>query len=187
MTEEVNFELDSAKEAMGAALQHLEKELTTVRAGKANPSMLNNVKVDYYGTNTPISQVASVSNLDGRTLSIKPWEKPMLQAIEKAIFAANLGVTPQNDGEVIRISIPPMTQERRKDLVKQIKEYGEHAKVSMRNSRRDALQSVKQLVKDGLSEDLGKDAEGSVQEITQGFGKKVDALIAAKEKEVLSI
>lgn len=187
MIEEINFEIETATESMEAALTHLNKELANVRAGKAHPSMLNGVFVPYYGASTPIGQTATVSSLDARTLSIQPWEKSMLQPIEKAIFAANLGVTPQNDGQIIRISIPPLTQERRKSLVKQIKKYGEDAKISIRSARRDAIAGIKQLVKDGLSEDQGKDTEADIQDLTNQFNKKVDILINVKEKDLLSM
>lgn len=187
MLEEINFEIETATESMEAALSHLNKELLNVRAGKAHPSMLNGVYVEYYGSSTPINQTATVSILDARTLSIQPWEKSMLQLIEKAIFAANLGVTPQNDGKVIRISVPPLTQERRKGLVKQVKKLGEDARISIRSARRDGISAMKQLVKDGLSEDQGKDAETNIQDLTNRFNRRVDALVQAKEKDLLSM
>ncbi len=187
MTEEVNKIKKSAKSEMDAAIGHLEQELTKVRAGRANPAMLNGVMVEYYGTPTPLSQVANISIPDARSLSIKPWEKNLLPEIEKAIFAANLGFTPQSDGENIRINIPALTEERRKDLAKQIKNEGENAKISIRNARKHANDSLKKLNKDGLSDDLTKDAEGEVQNITNGFNSKVDDIVKAKEKEVMSI
>lgn len=187
MIEDLALELEATEESMQAAIEHLKKELATVRAGKASPAMLSNVTVDYYGTQTPINQVASVSAADGRTLNIQPWEKSMLPLIEKAIFAANLGVTPQNDGEIVRITIPPMTEERRRQLVKQVRAYGESAKVSIRNVRRDTNDTIKKMVKDGLSEDQGKNGAASVQDYTNSYSDKADALVAAKEKEILTI
>lgn len=171
---------------MEEAISHLEKELVTVRAGKASATMFNNVFVDYYGTSTQIGQVANISNQDARTLIIQPWEKNMLQPIEKAIFAANLGVTPQNNGELIRINIPPLTEERRKDLAKQVKAMGEHAKVSIRNVRKDANNSLKKM-KDDFSEDVIKRVQGEVQDLTNVHIEKVDKEVAAKEKEILTI
>ncbi|MGB1240871.1 MAG: ribosome recycling factor [Chitinophagales bacterium] len=183
MTEEIT---DNAMLFMDEALTHLEKELITVRAGKASASMFNSVYVDYYGTRTMIAQVASISNQDARTLTIQPWEKNMLQPIEKAIFAANLGVTPQNNGELIRINIPPLTEQRRKGLAKQVKAIGEHAKVSIRNVRKDANNSVKKL-KGDISDDMAKDVQGQIQDLTNSYIKNVDKLISAKEKEIMSI
>ncbi len=187
MIEDLNFEIESAEEAMRDAILHLEKELVSVRAGKASPAMFNNVFVDYYGSKTALSQVANINTVDARSLIIKPWEKSMLVPIEKAIFAANLGVTPQNDGEIIRINLPPMTQERRRDLARKVKGIGEHAKVSIRRARQDANNAIKSLVKNGLSEDMGKDSEAKIQELTKNFGGKIDLLAAAKEKEILEI
>lgn len=187
MNEDVNFELEAAEEMMQAAIAHLEKELTTVRAGKASPLMLRNVFVEYYGANTPLQQVAGITNLDARTLSIRPWEKSMLAPIERAIFGANLGVTPQSDGEIIFISVPPMSEERRKLLIKETKAHAEHAKVSLRRTRQDAIKGIKQLVKDGLSEDLGKNGEESVQDLTNKYGNVIEKLIKAKEEEIMKI
>jgi ribosome recycling factor len=185
--EEINFYLDEAKELMVKAIEHFETEIAKVRAGKASPSMFNGVNVDYYGSATPINQVASVTNQDARTLVISPWEKPMLQEIERAIMGANLGVTPMNDGDFIRIVMPPLTEERRRDLVKQVKEYSENAKISLRNVRRDANDGLKQLQKDGTSEDLIKDAESNVQNITNDYSAKIDAILVAKEKEIMKV
>jgi ribosome recycling factor len=178
--EEINFYIDEAKESMVKAIEHFETEIAKVRAGKASPSMFNGVNVDYYGSATPINQVASVTNQDARTLVISPWEKPMLQEIERAIMGANLGVTPMNDGDFIRIVMPPLTEERRRDLVKQVKEYSENAKISLRNVRRDANDGLKQLQKDGTSEDLIKDAESNVQNITNDYSAKIDTILVAK-------
>lgn len=185
--EEINFYLDEAKESMVKAIEHFETEIAKVRAGKASPSMFNGVNVDYYGSATPINQVASVTNQDARTLVISPWEKPMLQEIERAIMGANLGVTPMNDGDFIRIVMPPLTEERRRDLVKQVKEYSENAKISLRNVRRDANDGLKQLQKDGTSEDLIKDAESNVQNITNDYAAKIDTILVAKEKEIMTV
>jgi len=187
MTEEVNKVKKSTKSEMDAAITHLEQELTKIRAGRANPSMLNGIMVDYYGNPSPLSQVANISIPDARSLSIKPWEKSLLPEIEKAIFGANLGLTPQSDGENIRINIPALTEERRKELAKQIKNEGENAKISLRNARKHANDSLKQLNKDGLSDDLTKDAEGEIQTITKNFSTKVDDFVKAKEKEIMSI
>ena len=185
--EEINFYLEEAKESMVKAIDHFETEIAKVRAGKASPSMFNGVNVDYYGSATPINQVASVTNQDARTLVISPWEKPMLQEIERAIMGANLGVTPMNDGDFIRIVMPPLTEERRIDLVKQVKEYSENAKISLRNVRRDANDGLKQLQKDGTSEDLIKDAESNVQNITNDYSSKIDTILVAKEKEIMTV
>ena len=185
--EEINFYIDEAKESMVKAIEHFETEIAKVRAGKASPSMFNGVNVDYYGSATPINQVASVTNQDARTLVISPWEKPMLQEIERAIMGANLGVTPMNDGDFIRIVMPPLTEERRRDLVKQVKEYSENAKISLRNVRRDANDGLKQLQKDGTSEDLIKDAESNVQNITNDYAAKIDTILVAKEKEIMTV
>lgn len=187
MIEDANLEIEVSEEHMVAAIEHLAKELVAVRAGKASPSMLQNVFVDYYGAHAPISQVANITSLDARTLSIQPWEKNMVGPIEKAIFAANIGVTPQNDGQIIRITIPPMTQERRLQLVKQIKDMGEHTRVSIRNARRDAIHNIKKMVKDGLSEDYGKHAEHQVEELTKKYIEKTDKIVHAKEEEIMTI
>ncbi len=187
MSEEVNNLMSKARAYMQKALDHLENELTKVRAGRANPSMLEGITVDYYGSPMPINQVANVSNVDARTLAIQPWEKNMLGPIEKAIFGANLGITPQNDGEIIRLNVPPLTEERRKSLVKQSKGLGEEAKVSIRNVRKDANQAVKKLVKDGLGEDMGKSTESRVQDLTNKFVENIDKLVGAKEKDIMTI
>jgi len=187
MNEEIKFIIDSATEAMDSAMVHLDKELRKIRAGKASPMMLNSVKVDYYGTMTALSQIANVNAMDGRTLTIQPWEKNMLEPIERSIINANLGLNPQNNGESIMINIPTLTEERRKDLGKQAKAEGEHAKVGIRNARKDANDEIKKLKDDGLSEDMAKDSEASVQTLTNSFVAKVDALIVAKEKDIMTV
>lgn len=184
---DVNEILSQLDISMGKAIQHLESELTKIRAGKASPSMLDGIHVDYYGNPTPLNQVANISVLDARTLSIQPWEKTMLQAIEKGIMAANIGITPQNDGTNIRLFLPPLTEERRKELVKKCYAEGEQAKVSVRNIRRDAIEQVKKLQKDGLSEDAAKDAENGIQEQTDRYIALVDKHLSAKEKEIMAI
>lgn len=187
MTEDIKFILDSTKEAMDSAMVHLDNQLLKIRAGKASPLMLSSVMVDYYGTMTPIQQVANVSAIDGRTLSIQPWEKSIIEEIAKAITNANLGLNPQNNGESILINIPALTEERRRDLSKQAKAEGEHAKVGIRNARKEANDEIKKLKDNGMSEDMAKDAEGSIQDLTNTFIKKVDALIDAKEKDIMTV
>lgn len=187
MSEDLDLILTDAEETMIKAIGHLETELTKIRAGKANPTMLDGIMVDYYGSPTPINQVANISVLDVRTISIQPWEKNMLAAIEKAIMAANIGITPQNDGVQLRLFLPPLTEERRRELVKKAAGEGEHSKVAIRNIRRDAIEQVKKLQKDGLSEDAAKDAEKSIQDITDKFITLVDKHLAAKEKEVMAV
>ncbi|MEO6490004.1 MAG: ribosome recycling factor, partial [Ferruginibacter sp.] len=164
MTEDLNKILKDTENLMNKAINHLETELTKIRAGKASPNMLEGIMVDYYGNPTPISQVANVSALDARTISVQPWEKNMLQNIERAIIAANIGINPQNDGNSIRLFLPPLTEERRKELVKKCNSEGENGKISVRNIRRDAIEHIKKLQKDGLSEDASKDAEKDVQD-----------------------
>jgi ribosome recycling factor len=176
-----------AEDHMQKAINHLETELIKIRAGKANPQMFDGIVVDYYGSPMPINQVANISVMDARTLSIQPWEKNMLQPIERAIIGANIGVTPQNDGALIRIFMPPLTEERRKELVKKCLAEGEHSKVAIRNIRRDAIEAIKKLQKNGLSEDASKDAETSVQQITDKFIAAVDKHLASKEKEIMSV
>jgi ribosome recycling factor len=179
--------LSGTDSSMSKAISHLETELTKIRAGKANPSMLDGIMVDYYGSPTPLNQVGNVSILDARTISIQPWEKSMLQAIEKGIMAANIGITPQNDGNNIRLFLPPLTEERRKELVKKCNGEGEQAKVSVRNIRRDAIEQIKKLQKDGLSEDVCKDGEANIQNATDRFIALVDKHLAAKEKEIMAV
>ncbi|AHW59405.1 ribosome recycling factor [Draconibacterium orientale] len=187
MQEEVEFILDHCKEKMAAAVEHLEKELVHIRAGKANPAMLDGVHVEYYGSQTPLNQVANVSTPDARTIAVQPWEKNLIPQIEKAIQNANLGLNPDNNGEIIRINIPVLTEERRRGLVKQAHQEGENAKVSVRGARKDSNDSLKKLQKDGLSEDIEKDAEAEVQKMTDEFGKKIDALVQAKEEDIMTI
>ncbi len=187
MQEEVEFIQDVCKEKMGAAVEHLDKELAHIRAGKANPAMLDGVLVEYYGSQAPLSQVSNVSTPDARTIAIQPWEKSLIPEIEKAIMNANLGLNPDNNGEIIRINVPILTEERRKSLVKQAHAEGENAKISVRGARKDANDSLKKLQKDGLSEDIVKDAEAEVQQMTDDFGKKIDSLVEAKEKDIMTI
>jgi len=184
MNEEIEFIIDSAKEQMQNAIEHLVKELRTIRAGKATPSMLSNIMVDYYGSQTPLSQVANVSTPDARTLSIQPWEKQMLQEIEKAIMVANIGFNPMNNGENIIINVPALTEERRRELAKQSKAEVEHAKVGIRNARKDANNEVKKL---DISEDQKKNTEAEIQDLTNSFVKQTDELFSVKEKEIMTV
>lgn len=179
--------MSTAHDAMDHAIEHLSNELVKVRTGKASPAMLGGLMVSYYGNPTPLSQVANVSASDSRTLNIQPWEKSMLAHIEKAIFEANLGVTPNNDGEVVRISIPPLTEERRKEMVKKAKSLGEEAKISVRNARHKALDGFKKAVKDGYPEDLGKKKEVEIQDMVNQFTKKIDHLLEVKEKDIMTV
>lgn len=187
MSVEVELLMKDTEEMMRKSISHLESELAKVRAGKANPQMLDGIHVDYYGNPTLISQVANISVVDARTLTIQPWEKNMLQPIERSILQANIGITPQNDGNIIRIFLPPMTEERRKELVKRSNNEGEHAKVAVRNIRRDAIEKVKKAQKDGLSEDAAKDTEADIQEMTDRFIALVEKHLAAKEKEIMHV
>lgn len=187
MTEELNEIYDELRDSNNKTLTHLENELVKVRAGKATPSMLNGVMVDYYGSPTPLQQVANVGTMDARTITVQPWEKSMLNEISKGIINANLGFNPQNNGETILIAVPPLTEERRRDLVKRAKAEGENAKVRVRNNRKDALDMVKELKNEGLSEDLMKDAENHIQLITDSYIKKVDEQIELKEKDIMTI
>ena len=176
-----------AEEQMKKAIDHLEVELVKIRAGKANPQMVDGITVDYYGSPMLLNQVSNISVMDARTLSIQPWEKNMLQPIEKAIIAANIGIHPQNDGNFIRLFLPPLTEERRKDLVKKCHGEGEHSKVAIRNIRRDAIEHIKKLQKNGLSEDATKDAEANVQGLTDKFITIVDKHLSLKEKEIMVV
>lgn len=187
MEEEIEFILDSAKESMHSSLEHLEKELRKIRAGKASPAMVEGVMVDYYGALSPLNQVANVGTLDGRTISIQPWEKNMMEPIERAIINSNLGFNPQNNGDIILINIPPLTEERRINLVKQVKAEGEEAKIGIRNARRDANDEVKKLAKDGLAEDRAKSLEDEIQELTDSYSKNIDNHISAKEKDIMTL
>jgi ribosome recycling factor len=185
--EEINLVIDMTRDAMDHAIEHLQKELSKVRTGKASPSMISDMLVEYYGSPTPLNQVANIASADARTLTIQPWEKSMLRPIENAIFEANLGVTPQNDGEIIRLSFPPLTEERRRELVKKAKSLGEDSKVGIRNARRDAMDEIKKAVKNGYPEDAGKGKEALIQDLTNKFSERVDTVLAAKEKEIMSI
>ena len=184
MNEEIDFILDSAKEAMSDAILHLEKAFVNIRAGKASPAMLGSVYVDYYGSQTPLSQVANVNTPDGRTISVQPWEKNMLQEIEKAIMIANLGFNPMNNGENIIINVPPLTEERRIQLAKQAKGEADDAKVSIRNARQDANKDVKKL---DASDDVKKNTEVDIQGLTDNYIKKIDELLVVKEKEIMTV
>ena len=187
MSEDIASIRNVAEDHMQKAITHLETELVKIRAGKANPQMLDGINVDYYGAPMPINQVANISVMDARTLSIQPWEKNMLQPIERAIIAANIGINPQNDGVLIRIFLPPLTEERRRELVKKCQAEGEHTKVAIRNIRRDALEHIRRLQKEGLSEDAAKDAEADVQQITDKHTAGVEKHLAQKEKEIMSV
>ncbi len=179
--------IQDTESAMKKAIGFLESELVKIRAGKASPQMLDGVTVDYYGTPTPISQVGNISAIDVRTLTIQPWERNMIQPIERAIMQANIGITPQNDGVMIRIFLPPLTEERRKELVKRANGEGEQGKVTIRNLRRDAIEKIKKMQKDGLSEDAAKDAETDAQELTDRYIALVDKHLVSKEKEIMAI
>jgi ribosome recycling factor len=187
MSDELLSITDQALDSMKKAINHLEAELVKIRAGRATPQMLDGIVVDYYGNPTPISQVGNITVADARTIMIQPWEKNMLQPIERSIIAANIGINPQNDGSIIRIYLPALTEERRKEIVKRVNVEGEHSKVAIRNIRRDAIEAIKKLKKDGLSEDLAKDSEDEVQEITNQYIALVDKHLASKEKEIMSV
>jgi ribosome recycling factor len=187
MQEEVDFVLEHTGEKMNAAIAHLEKELIHIRAGKASPAMLDGVMVEYYGSLTPLNKIANVSTPDARTIAVQPWEKALIPAIEKAILNSNLGFNPGNNGEIIRLNVPVLTEERRKLLVKQASQEGEIAKVSIRSARKEANESLKKLQKDGVAEDIVKDAEEDVQRMTNDFSVKVDNLVKAKEKDIMTI
>ena len=186
-TEEIKELISEADAAMKKSIEHLKYELAKIRTGKASTSMVNDILVSYYGSPTPMNQVASVSTSDSRTISIQPWEKSLLGAIEKAIFEANLGITPMNDGEAVRLSIPPLTEERRKELVKKAKGLGEDGKVGLRQARHKAMDGIKKAVKNGYPEDAGKDRESDVQNMVNSFTKKIEALLEAKEKDIMTV
>jgi ribosome recycling factor len=185
--EEIEFILDEAKESMNGSIAHLEKAFLNIRAGKASPQMLGSVFVDYYGSQTPLAQVANMNVPDARTITIQPFEKSMLQPIEKAIMVANIGFNPMNNGDVIIISVPPLTEERRRDLAKQAKTEAEDAKIGVRNCRKDANTDIKKLEKEGTSEDACKSAEDDIQNLTNTFIKKIDELLVAKEAEIMKV
>ncbi|MBT0607779.1 ribosome recycling factor [Aequorivita echinoideorum] len=184
MEDEIELIMDEAKEAMAKALKHLEKELVNIRAGKASPSMVGSVMVDYYGSQTPLSQVANVTTPDGMTISIQPWEKGMIPEIEKGIHQANIGFNPMNNGESVIISVPPLTEERRRDLAKQAKAAAEESKIGIRNDRKNANNELKNLE---ISEDLKKNLEADIQEMTDLHIKKIDEIFAKKEKEIMTV
>ena len=187
MNEEVELVFEMAKERMEKALEHLDNELMRIRAGKANVHILDGILVDYYGTPTPLNQVSNISTPDAKTIMIQPWEKSMIDPIEKALMNSNVGITPVNNGEVIRLIIPQLTEERRRTLVKQVKNEGENARVSIRNSRRDANEEYKAMQKEGLSEDEAKRAEEQIQKLTDEFTEKVDSMVEAKEEDIMTI
>jgi ribosome recycling factor len=185
--EEAKMHVDETKDSMHKAIEHLEVELLKIRAGKASPNMVDGLVVEYYGSPTPLSQVANINTLDARTLVIQPWEKSMLGPIEMSILAANLGVTPMNDGVVIRLILPPLTEERRKDLVKSAKSVAENSKVAVRNIRRDAMEAIKKLQKDGLAEDAAKGYEAEIQALTDKYIALADKHMDVKEKEIMTV
>ncbi len=187
MTEELNMVYDEVKAANNKTVEHYETALMKIRAGKANPSMLQSVMVDYYGSPTPLSQVANVNTMDARTITVQPWEKSMLDEIMRGIINANLGFAPQSNGEGVLISVPPLTEERRRDLVKQAKGEMENAKIGFRNNRKDALDMLKSLKEDGLSEDMMKDGENYIQEVTNTYTKKVEEILVTKERDIMTI
>jgi ribosome recycling factor len=187
MTEEINFNLDVAKEAMHDAITRLEIALAKIRAGKSNPQMLSTVNVDYYGVQTPLNQAANVSTPDAQTISIQPFDKGLITDIEQAIIEANLGFNPSNNGEKVIINVPPLTEERRRDLVKQAKSEIENSKVSIRNIRQKANDEMKKLGKEGLSEDLVRDAEASVQDLTNSYSSKIDTIYSQKESDIMTV
>ena len=184
MNEEIDFIIDSTKESMDAAIKHLEKQFVNIRAGKASPAMLGSVMIEYYGSMTPLAQLANVNTPDGRTITVQPWEKSMLHEIERAILIANIGFTPMNNGETIIINVPPLTEERRRELAKQAKSEAEDAKVGIRNARKDANNDIKKL---DASEDLKKNAEVDIQDLTDRYVKKIEDILAVKEKEIMTV
>lgn len=187
MTEELKALFSHSKEMMDKSIDHLNNELRSIRAGKATPSMLDSVKLDYYGTETPLNQIANINTPDPRTLSVQPWEKTLLDDVANAITYANLGLNPQNNGEMIIISVPALTEERRADLCKKARSEGENAKISLRNARKEAIDEIKKLQKDGLSEDMAKTAEAKVQSIVNDYGETVDKIITAKEADIMNV
>jgi ribosome recycling factor len=187
MADDLELIIELSKDSMGKAINHLETELIKIRAGKATPNIIDGIVVDYYGNPTPINQVGNISVADARTLTIQPWEKNMLQPIERAIIAANIGINPQNDGNMIRLFLPPLTEERRRELVKKAQNEGEHSKVAIRSIRREAMEQIKKLQKNGMSEDITKDAEERIQELTDKFIGLVDKHLGTKEKEIMTV
>lgn len=187
MSDAIDMAIAHGREQMDHTIDHLKKELTKIRTGKASPAMLEGLQVDYYGSHVPLHQVANVGTSDARTITIQPWEKGMLAKIEQALFAANLGITPMNDGEVVRLSIPPLTEERRKDLVKQARTVGEDAKVALRHIRHKAIDTIKKEMKNGYPEDMGKRKEAEVEKLLQTHSEAIDHLIQAKEKDIMTV
>jgi ribosome recycling factor len=187
MEDDVQLLLETAEENMQKAIVHLDRELGKIRAGKANPKMLDGIMVEYYGSMTPLQQVASVNTPDPRTIAIQPWERGMIGPIEKAIMNANLGMNPDNNGELVRINVPPLTEERRQGLVKMVRKEGEEARISIRNARRDAINELKKLKKDGLAEDQEKDAEDEVQKATDKLNKVVEEMLEKKENDIMTV
>jgi len=187
MNEEVQMVYEMTKERMEKSIEHLDNELMRIRAGKANVHILDGVLVDYYGTPTPLNQVSNISTPDAKTIMIQPWEKSMINTIEKALMVSNVGITPSNNGEVIRLIVPQLTEERRRDLVKQVKNEGENARVSVRNARREAKDEYKNMQKDGLSEDETKSAEDDIQKLTDEFTEKVEKIVDSKEEDIMTI
>ena len=187
MATDTNQIIKGAETKMSSAITYLDDELARIRAGKANPKILDNIRVSYYGTMTPLTGVASVNTPDAKTLLITPWEKPLIKEIEKAILNSDVGITPENNGEVIRLGIPPLTEERRRELAKRAKQETENAKISIRNTRREVIEALKKSVKDGVPEDVEKDAEEKIQKIHDKFIKQIDELYAAKEKEIMTV
>ncbi len=187
MNEEVQMVYDMAKEHMEKAIEHLDNELMRIRAGKANVHILDGVMVDYYGTPTPLNQVSNISTPDAKTIMIQPWEKSMIDPLEKALMNSNVGITPSNNGEVIRLIVPQLTEDRRRDLVKQVKTEGENARVSVRNARREANDEYKNMQKDGLSEDAVKIAEENIQKLTDSFNENIEKIVEAKDKDIMTI
>jgi ribosome recycling factor len=187
MNDDVQLYLDDAEEKMDGIVNHLEKELVKIRAGKANPHILDGILVNYYGTETPLNRVANISISDARTLIVQPWDKNVLDAVEKAIMKANVGLTPMSNGEIIRLNIPVLTEERRRDIVKQVKHLGEAGKIGVRNIRREAIDDIKKLQKDGLEEDEAKNAELLIQKLTDKYIDNIDKLLHSKEKEVMTV
>lgn len=187
MSDTVESIISNTAQLMRKAIQHLELELSRVRAGKANPQILDGIVVDYYGNPTPLAQVANIATPDARTITLQPWEKNMLQPIERAIIASNIGLNPSNDGNIIRLFLPPLTEERRKELVKRVNGEGEQAKVAIRSIRRDGIESIKKMQKDGLSEDAAKDGEADIQAITDKEIIAIDGVCKEKEKEIMTV
>jgi ribosome recycling factor len=187
MNEEVELVYEMAKEHMEKAIEHLDNELMRIRAGKANVHILDGILVEYYGTPTPLNQVSNISTPDAKTIMIQPWEKNMIDPIEKALMNSNVGITPVNNGEVIRLIIPQLTEERRRTLVKQVRNEGENARVSIRNSRRDANDEYKKMQKEGLSEDEAKKAEDLIQKLTDEFTERIDSIVESKEEDIMTI